>query len=189
MYRTKRVLFLNNSEINNLYKILFISLSIYNLNQTSQVDAFAMRIPPEPPGKYVYSGRFQPFPIRIKKEPSGNIHGRWKQFSRRIYPYRNQETSHPFSLSGNKRNLTVSSRIITGTSSDPARTDRKQQRKASQVTGTSSDPAGTDRKQQRKASQVTGIQTVIRKNPSRNPKRNSIEILTEIHQKSLPKFY
>jgi hypothetical protein len=110
------------------------------------------------------SGRFQPFPVRIKKEPSGNIHGRWKQFSRRIYPYRNQETSHPFPLTGNKRNLTVSSRIITGTSSHPA---------------------GTDRKQQRKESQVTGIQTVIRKNPSRNPKRNSIEILTEILLKSI----
>ena len=75
-----------------------INQFIDTMYKVTQVDGSVKRILPEPGGNEIYSGYFLPFPVRITTKPAGNIHGRWKQFSRRNLPVPEPSTSDRFRL-------------------------------------------------------------------------------------------
>jgi hypothetical protein len=73
----------------------------------TQVDGSVQRILTKPRGNEIYSGYFLPFPVRIRKEPAGNIDGRWKQFSHRNLPVPEPSTFDRFQLPEKKERRSI----------------------------------------------------------------------------------
>jgi hypothetical protein len=79
----------------------------------------------EPTGNQVYSGYFPQFPERIKLEPAGNIHKRWKEFSDRDLPVPKLLAAESFQVPQKKRNSPISRKMIMGTTPHPDGNDGK----------------------------------------------------------------